>query len=53
MNLPLTYAGLAPGEVGVYQINLNVPGGVPTGIALPLTINQGTGTVTVSVRAIP
>ena len=53
MNLPLTYAGLAPGEVGVNQINLNVPGGVPTGIALPLTITQGTGNVTVSVRVIP
>lgn len=53
MNLPLTYAGLAPGEVGVYQINLNVPGGVPTGIAMPLTITQGNGTVTVSVRVIP
>lgn len=53
MNLPLTYAGLAPGEVGVYQINLNVPGGVPTGIAMPLTIQQGDGTVTVSMRVIP
>lgn len=53
MNLPLTYAGLAPGEVGVYQINLNVPGGVPTGIAMPLTITQGSGNVTVSIRVVP
>jgi uncharacterized protein (TIGR03437 family) len=53
MSLPLTYAGLAPGEVGVNQINLNVPGGVPTGIAMPLTIKQGAGSVTVSVRVVP
>jgi len=53
MNLPVIYAGLAPGEVGVYQINVSVPGGTPTGISMPLTINQGAGTVTVSMRVIP
>jgi uncharacterized protein (TIGR03437 family) len=53
MNLPVTYAGLAPGEVGVYQINVTVPGGTPTGLSLPLTINQGSGTITVSMRVIP
>jgi len=52
MNLPVTYAGLAPGEVGVYQMNVSVPGGTPTGISLPLTINQGTGTVTVPMRVV-
>jgi uncharacterized protein (TIGR03437 family) len=52
MNLPVNYAGLAPGEVGVYQINVSVPGGTPTGISLPLTINQGTGTVSVAMRVI-
>jgi uncharacterized protein (TIGR03437 family) len=52
MNLPVIYAGLAPGEVGVYQINVSVPGGTPTGISLPLTINQGTGTITVSMRVV-
>jgi uncharacterized protein (TIGR03437 family) len=53
MNLPVTYAGLAPGEVGVNQINVSVPGGTPTGLSMPLTINQGTGTITVSMRVIP
>ena len=53
MSLPVTYAGLAPGEVGVYQINVTVPGGTPTGLSLPLVINQGSGTVTVSMRVIP
>lgn len=53
MNLPVSYAGLAPGEVGVYQINVTVPGGTPTGLSLPLTINEGDGTITVSMRVIP
>ncbi len=53
MNLPVTYAGLAPGEVGVYQINVNVPGGISSGLGLPLTINQGAGTITVSMRVVP
>jgi uncharacterized protein (TIGR03437 family) len=52
MNLPVSYAGLAPGEVGVYQINVAVPGGSPTGLSLPLVINQGTGTITVSMRVV-
>jgi uncharacterized protein (TIGR03437 family) len=52
VNLPVSFAGLAPGEVGVYQINVVVPGNTPTGISLPLTINQGAGTVTVSMRVI-
>ncbi|HEV1284065.1 MAG TPA: IPT/TIG domain-containing protein [Bryobacteraceae bacterium] len=53
MNLPVEYAGLAPGEVGVYQINVTVPGNIPTGLSLPLVINEGSGTVTVSMRVIP
>lgn len=52
-NLPVEYAGLAPGEVGVYQINVTVPGSTPTGLGLPLTINQGSGVVTVPMRVIP
>ncbi len=53
VNLPVSYAGLAPGEVGVYQINVQVPGSTPVGLGLPLTINQGAGTVTVPMRVIP
>jgi uncharacterized protein (TIGR03437 family) len=53
MNLPVLYAGLAPGEVGVYQINVQVPGNAPVGLGMPLTINQGAGAVTVSMRVIP
>jgi uncharacterized protein (TIGR03437 family) len=53
MNLPVSYAGLAPGEVGVYQINVTVPGNIPAGLGLPLAINQGAGNVSVSMRVIP
>jgi uncharacterized protein (TIGR03437 family) len=51
--LPVTYAGLAPGEVGVYQINVTVPGGTPNGLSLPLVITQGGNSVSVSMRVIP
>ena len=44
MTLPLSYAGLSPGEVGVCQINVTVPGNVPLGLNTGLTITQG-GTV--------
>jgi uncharacterized protein (TIGR03437 family) len=49
----VSYAGLAPGEVGVYQINAQVPfHGIPTGMSVPLTITQGTQSTTVSVRVV-
>lgn len=53
MSLPVLYAGLAPGEVGVYQINVTVPANTPTGLSQPLTINQGAGSISVSMRVIP
>jgi uncharacterized protein (TIGR03437 family) len=52
LNLPVGYAGLAPGEVGVYQINVTVPNNVPVGISEPLTIVQGSGSITVGLRVI-
>jgi uncharacterized protein (TIGR03437 family) len=42
VDLPVYYAGLAPGQVGVYQINVNVPRSVPQGLSVPLVIGQGT-----------
>ena len=50
--LSVIYAGLAPGEVGVDQINAIVPSNVPQGLSEPLTINQGGFTGTVNVRVV-
>ena len=48
-----TFAGLSPGYVGLYQVNVQVPSGVEPGDAVPLVITQGgvnSNTVTVAVR---
>ncbi len=42
--LTVTYAGLVPGEVGVYQINATVPFKVPQGLSIPLVVDQGVST---------
>jgi uncharacterized protein (TIGR03437 family) len=53
LTLGLIYSGLAPGEVGVYQINVTVPAkNVPTGDSIPLVINQGGGATSLSVRVV-
>ena len=41
MPLNVTYAGLVPGEVGVYQINATVPPKVPHGLSIPLVDQPG------------
>lgn len=50
--LPVYYAGLTPGLVGVYQINVVVPRTVPTGFDMPLRIAQGATDTTVPVRVV-
>lgn len=50
--LLVTYAGLSPGEVGVYQINATVPSVVPGGLSVPLAISQGSGGTTLNVRVV-
>ena len=50
--LQVQYAGLVPGEVGVYQINAYVPFGVPTGTSIPLVISQGGSSTTLNVRVV-
>jgi hypothetical protein len=46
------FAGLTPGYIGLYQINALVGKGVPTGLSVPLNINQGSGSTSVSVRVV-
>jgi uncharacterized protein (TIGR03437 family) len=50
MPLEVDYAGLTPGGVGVYQINVKVPGGLSPGSSVPLTIQQGGSSTTVSLQ---
>ena len=53
--VPVTpdFAGLAPTFIGLYQINVRVPANVPTGMAVPITVqvlNLVSPTVTISVE---
>jgi uncharacterized protein (TIGR03437 family) len=53
VQLLVAFAGLAPGQVGVFQINARIPfHGVQTGMQIPLTITQGTFTTTLYVRVV-
>jgi uncharacterized protein (TIGR03437 family) len=50
--LAVAYAGLAPGEVGVYQINARAPARAPQGDLVPLTITQAGASTSVNVRVV-
>jgi uncharacterized protein (TIGR03437 family) len=50
--LNVSYAGLVPGSVGLYQINATVPLKVPNGLDIPLAVNQGGSSTTLSVRVV-
>ena len=52
VGLNIEYAGLAPGMVGVDEIQVKVPGGVPTGLSVPLVISQNGAETTLSVRVV-
>ena len=53
----IAYQGLAPGFVGLYQVNAVVPSGVPLGAAPPLVLTQNgivanpDSTVTIPIQA--
>lgn len=47
------YSGLAPGNVGLWQINVTIPAGTPSGSAVPIRVvidGSASNTVTISVR---
>ncbi len=50
--LPVMYSGLAPVEIGVYQINVSVPRGVPNGMSIPLQISQAGEATSLNVRVV-
>jgi uncharacterized protein (TIGR03437 family) len=50
--LNILYAGLVPGEVGVYQVNASVPSGVPEGMDIPLVVAQAGSSTALSVRVV-
>jgi uncharacterized protein (TIGR03437 family) len=52
VSLPIGYAGLVPGQVGVYQINAYVPYWAPLGMEIPLRIAQGGSSTTLMVRVV-
>ncbi|MCU1335952.1 MAG: hypothetical protein JWO19_1533 [Bryobacterales bacterium] len=37
---PVLFSGLVPGYVGLYVLNISVPGTTPQGLSVPLTITQ-------------
>jgi uncharacterized protein (TIGR03437 family) len=51
----VSFSGLAPGYLGLYQVNVQVPSNAPIGSAVPLTISVGGKTsnqVTVAIAAV-
>lgn len=52
VNLPVLYSGLAPGMVGVDQVNVSVPFTVPDGMSVPLVITQGSVSTSVPERVV-
>jgi uncharacterized protein (TIGR03437 family) len=52
VNLTVLYAGLAPGLVGVDQINVSVPSNVPTGMSVPLVITEGDVSTSIDERVV-
>ena len=53
VDAPVSFAGLAPGTAGVYQVNATVPPGIEAGDAVPITLSvagQLSPAVTIAVQ---
>ena len=52
VGLPTIFAGLVPGQIGVYEIEVTVPTYTPLGLSVPLIITQNGQSQTVNVRVV-
>jgi uncharacterized protein (TIGR03437 family) len=52
VKLPVLFSGLAPGLVGVDQINVSVPSNTPDGMSVPLVISQGSVATSIPERVV-
>lgn len=53
VDLPVVYSGLTPGSIGLYQLNVQLPGDMPPGLFTAVEIRQGgvtANTVTIAIR---
>ncbi len=50
--LEVVFAGLVPNQIGVNEIQVKVPWGIPRGISQPLRITQGSFSTTIQVRVV-
>ena len=53
VSAPVSYSGLTPGYVGLYQVNVQVPSGITAGNAVPLALSIGgaaANTVTLAIK---
>jgi uncharacterized protein (TIGR03437 family) len=41
MELPVQFAGLAPGYPGLYQVNVLIPAATPPGLGIPFALKAG------------
>jgi uncharacterized protein (TIGR03437 family) len=52
VGLPVIFAGLEPGQIGVYEIQVTVPANTPVGLSVPLIITQSGVSQTANVRVV-
>jgi len=53
VNAIVNFSGLAPGYVGLYQVNVQIPDTAPSGDAVPVILSIGgatANTVTIAVQ---
>jgi len=53
VSAPVIFSGMAPGYVGLYQVNIQVPSNAPSGSAIPVVLTIGgvtSNTVTIAIQ---